>query len=201
MARRAVPPKLLGILALSLMGLFSISAQAGDPAWSHVPYKYIIVDQDIRDALAEFGRNIKIPTKISTAVGGRRIRGAINTKHDETALAFLQDLCDSYGLVWYFDGAVLNISTEDEVKTELLKLDDVKSSAVLQKVKDLGLSHPRFNIRAANDGDMLSVSGPPAYRALIREIVAKLQGGNSLRPVREIKLNDDVKVRVFRGGS
>lgn len=201
MARRAERSKLLGILMVGLSGLIPISAYGTEPAWGNSPYKYIIIDQDIRDTLTEFGRNIKVPTKISAAVGGHRIRGSLNAKQDLTALAFLQSLCDSYGLVWYFDGAVLNIATDDEVKTELLKLDDVKSVAVLRKIEDLGLSHPRFNVRATEDGSMLSVSGPPAYRALIRDIVLKLQGDYSMRPVREIKLDDDAKVRVFRGGS
>lgn len=200
MTRKAASATFLCLLTLGLAGFVPISVDAGEPSWANVPYKYIVIDQDIADTLKEFGRNLKISTNISPAVAGRRIRGSIGANQDLTALAFLQNLCDSYGLVWYFDGAALNVAADDEVKTELFKLDGVKSTEILREVNELGLSYPRFNIRAANDSTMLSVSGPPSYRALIRDIVSKLDNNNKMRPIREIKLEDDAKVRVFRGG-
>jgi type III secretion protein C len=201
MAIRSLGLKLLAILFASLVGLGAVSAKDGDPAWANLPYRYIVIDQDLRDVLTEFGRNIKVPTKVSQAVGTHRIRGAVSAKHNQTALIFLQNLCESYGLVWYFDGATLFVATDDEVKTELVKLNDVKSAAVLRRMVDLGLSSSRFTVRGTEDGNMLSVSGPPAYRSQIKELVMKLQGDYHERPAREIKLDDDPKVRVFKGGS
>src|SRR5262245_19815314 len=201
MASRPVGLGLRTILILSFVGLVPFSANGADPTWTNMPYKYLIIDQDIRDVLIEFGRNIKVPTKLSTAVTGHRIRGSISSKQKLTASAFLQNLCESYGLVWYYDGSSLYIATDDEVKTELVKLNDVKSSVVLRKIVDLGLSNPRFAVRGTDDGNMLSVSGPPAYRSQIRDLVLKLQNDYHERPAREDKLYDTPTVRVFKGGS
>ncbi len=198
--RKAARAVFFGLSILALAGLVPNPAHAAEPGWANLPYKYIIIDEDIKDALTEFGRNIKVSTKISPAVGGRRIRGS-GTVQKLTALSFLQNLCDSYGLVWYFDGTVLNISANEEVNTELVKLNDVEGTAVLRRIADLGLSNRHFAVRATEDGHMISVSGPPAYRSQIKELVMKLQNNYQERPTREIKLEDTPKVRVFRGSA
>lgn len=187
-------------LILMMAGLAvqpALSAVPG-PAWASKPYKYIVIDQDVRSALIEFGRNMNLPTRISPAVGAQRIRGPI-AKQDMTAGDFLQWICDTDGLVWYFDGAVLHIASESEVKTELIRLDGVNAETLMRRIDGLALADQRFNVRVAEDRTALVVSGPPAYRGLIKEAVASLQGG--MRAAREVKLDDSARVRVFRGGS
>jgi hypothetical protein len=48
-------------------------AGALDPKWPG-PYKYVVIDQDLKDALIEFGRNINVPVKFSDEVKGK-LRG------------------------------------------------------------------------------------------------------------------------------
>ncbi|WP_088343559.1 MULTISPECIES: type III secretion protein [Rhodomicrobium] len=175
-------------------------ASAADAKWGAASYKYLIVDQDIRDVLVEFGRNANVPTQIAPTVGARRIRGPLASTKGGTAQDFLQRFCDSYGLVWYFDGTVLHIAALEDIQTEVITLDKAKTGDILRRLGELGMTDARFALRAADNGGMLWVSGPPAYRSQIRKTVSIIEASGKQRTAREVDLKDAVEVRVFRGG-
>jgi type II secretory pathway component GspD/PulD (secretin) len=183
--------------ALAAIGITANnSARSDEPKWPTQPYKYIVVDQDVRDVLVEFGRNIGIPTRISDAVAGRRVRGEFTTLK---AKEFLQRLCSSYGLVWYFDGSALHINTEAEVRTELITLVGVRSRSLVSRLEELRLTDARYPVRVTDDVRVVSVSGPPPYLALVHQAVAALEKAGAPQPVREVPDGDEKRVRVFRG--
>src|SRR5215471_7622238 len=103
------------IVAVAWVGL-NVSVRASEPKWPQGQYKYLVIDQDIKEVLTEFGRNIDVPVEVSDQVKGR-LRGQLPVA---TAREFLNQLCESYGLVWYFDGAALHINAKSEIKTELI---------------------------------------------------------------------------------
>lgn len=190
------------IILLAAAPVFPASqAMSAEPKWGDKAYRYLIVDQDIRDVLTEFGRNIGVPTQIAASVGGRRIRGPLNAGVDVPARDFLQRLCESYGLTWYFDGTVLHISAAEEIETEVIKLNRDESGEVMRRLEGLGIPDSRFNLRVGDGGNVLSVSGPPAYRNLVRKTVSTVGADSKPRIVREAEVKDYVDVRVFRGGS
>lgn len=190
--------RILIIFATVMCGpaVSSKTASAAEPKWPEGTYKYLVVDQDVRDILIEFGRNLNMTVKISDQVGGRRIRGRLPIT---TAEQFLKRICDSYGLVWYYDGAVLHINSENEVRTELVDLGPVSPFGVTDKLQALGVGDARYAIRSTADARVLSVSGPPPYIAMVRQTVAAMQKAASPKSVREVQYGDEVKVRVFRG--
>src|ERR1041384_4810617 len=89
--------------AAILIGMPQVAA-ALDPKWPPGPYKYVVIEQDLKDALIEFGRNISVPVKVSDEVKGK-LRGDIGAGSAED---FFKRLTSSHGLVWYFDGSVLH---------------------------------------------------------------------------------------------
>lgn len=182
--------------AVMCLVLVITPAQSLEPKWPSGNYKYIVVDQDLRDILTEFGRNLNMNVKLSDQVTARRIRGRIPLM---TAEQFLKRICDSYGLVWYYDGSVLHISSETEVRTELVELGGISPIGVNDKLQALGVTDSRFTIRSTSDVKVLSVSGPPPYLSLVRQTLATMQKAALPRTVREIQDGDEFKVRVFRG--
>ena len=158
--------------AAMYLAFFITPAQSLEPKWPPGNYKYLVVDQDVRDILLEFGRNLNMNVTVSDQVGGRRIRGRLPIT---TAEQFLKRVCESYGLVWYYDGAVLHISAENEVRTELVELGGVNPTGVNDKLQALGIADPRYAIRSTSDVKVLSVSGPPPYLSLVRQTVATMQ--------------------------
>ena len=180
----------------TIFALLASEARSAEPKWPAGTYRYLVVDQEIQGILTEFGRNLGLTVKLSDQVGGRRIRGRMPVA---SAKEFLNRICDSYGLVWYFDGAVLHVNAESEVRTEVVGLGSVNPASITDKLQALGIADPRFPIRSTPDTGVISVSGPPVYLKLIRETLATMQKTNRPRNVREVEEGDEVRVRVFRG--
>lgn len=191
--------RLLAAVALSaLVVSVNYSAKSAEPVWSQQPYKYIAIDQDLRDALTEFGRNIGVPTKISEAVAGSRVRSEFSAGGPRE---FLQHICKSYGLVWYFDGTVLYINSANEVRTEQITLNAVRADKLMEKLTALKVADSRYAVNTAQNGRVVSVSGPPPFVTLVRQTIAAWEKSLAPRSIREVTGGDDQEVRVFRGGS
>lgn len=181
-------------LAIGLSCELSFSqVHAAEPRWPSGTYKYITVDQAVGDALIEFGRNVGVPVRISTKVKGR-LNGGMPIG---TAREFLEWVCGRYGLVWHFDGSVLNVAAETEMQTEVIKLDANSASGAAERLATLGASDPRFPIKVSEKDDVISVAGPPSYVALIKKT---LRVPSNTPRVPQDKAGV-VAVRVFRGRS
>jgi type III secretion protein C len=170
------------------------AALALEPEWPAGPYKYIVIDQDVKGVLTEFGRNIGVPIDLSDQVKGR-LRGRLGVA---PAREFLDSLCESYGLVWYFDGAVLHVNARSEMRTELVSVGRLSPGEVNEKLTALGIADSRFSVRSTQDTGVVSVSGPPPFVSLVRQTLNALA---SAPPVREDSHGDETRVRVFRGGA
>jgi len=183
---RVVTPVL--VLAVPV---FATPVLAAEPRLDPGPYRYVVIDQDIKGVLVEFGRNVGVPVDVSDQVRGR-MRGQHKAG---TAREFLDGLCDTYGLVWYFDGSVLHVNVKSEVRTELFDLGNkVTLNEALTKLSALGVLDSRFPIQRTDDnGSLVSISGPPAFLTLARGTLAAL-----LRRPRD---EDEEVIRVFRGGT
>ena len=188
---------LWAIALLAAAAEASATASAGEPTWPPGSYKYIVIDQDLRDALIEFGRNLGLPIEVSDRVKGR-LRGPLPVS---TAEEFLKGLCASYGLVSYFDGVKLHINSESEIKTELIELGGAPANELVRKLGQLGVRDSRYPVNVSSDAKIVSVSGPPAYISLIRQMLVAGTKAATPKPVREIESNDETRVRVFRGSS
>lgn len=186
MPRRALPGL---VFAAALMAIGPVFG--AELALPPGPYRYLVIDQDIKEVLVEFGRNVDLPVAVSDQVKGR-LRGQISTA---TAREFLDGLCESYGLLWYFDSATLHVSAKTEVRTELVSTGRLSSREAADKLTALGISDPRFPVRATEDTAIISLSGPPPFLSQARQTLTALG-----RRVREDSGNDEIRVRVFRGG-
>jgi len=182
------------VAAVASVGLI-VPAQSLEPKWPSGSYKYLVMDQDIKEVLTEFGRNIDVPIDISNQVKGR-LRGRLPAT---TAKKFLDKLCESYGLVWYFDGAAMHISAKSEIKTEVISIGRLSVGDLDDELNKLGIADPRFPIRAAPGSGVVSVSGPAPFITLVRHAVAAMVRPSA--PVREEGVEDEIKVRVFRGSA
>lgn len=181
------------VLGAATFCLSANRAMAVEPHWPAGPYRYITVDQPVDAALAEFGRNTGIPVKLGKEIKGR-LSGGMPIG---TAREFLSRICNRYGLVWHFDGSALNIVPEAEMRTELMRLDDKAIRSVGQRLDTLGITDPRFPIRVSEGDNMLSVSGPPSYVALVKKalgVMSQTQAGPGGDAAAKAGL-----VRVFRG--
>ncbi|TGQ68559.1 MAG: type III secretion protein [Mesorhizobium sp.] len=171
-------------------GLVARPAHAAEPRWPAGPYKYITVDQSVTDALVELGRNMRVPMRVSKLVKGRLSAGM----PVGTAREFLEEICNRYGLVWHFDGIVMNVATEAEIRTEMIPLGANKAAGAEDRLSRLGVIDPRFPVKVSKQDDVVSVSGPPSYIELVRKTL-EVPAATGTKP----EPGKVVSVRVFRG--
>lgn len=187
----------LQVLCLSSLCAIGVAADPApatgpgpQPQWFSEPYAYVVVDQDVRGALAEMGRNLDIIVVFSDKVRGAS-RGSIR---GETAGEFLDRLCDANQLSWYFDGNVLHIASADEVATREFDVRGRQLDELEDWLQHLEVAGAPMSSRRSAERAGLLVSGPPAYLAQIQQHLDRQPVIEPAPVVRERG------VRVFRGG-
>jgi type III secretion protein C len=161
---------------------------ASEPDWFAQPYRYRVIDQDVRNVLAEFGRNLSVPVILSPRVKGR-IRGDIQAPD---AGAFLTRVSTAAGLTWYLNGDAIVVDSAAELASRSFNVGPFDSGALDQLLATLrhgtGVG-ARLDERRAT----LDVSGPPGYIAHVQQRLDSLRGNPGRAP--------SIGVRVFRGGA
>jgi type II secretory pathway component GspD/PulD (secretin) len=183
---------LAGCAVAALTGGAGADLLAEDLRLPSGPYKYVIVDQDLREVLAEFGRNLNIAVRVSEEVQGR-VRGPLPPL---SADEFLARLCDTYAIVRFYDGGVLHVSAATELRTELLDLGGARPDDASRKLTEIGATDPRLHWSVATDAGMVSATGSPPYLARVKEMLTVLARARTRRAG---EIVDDGRVRVFRG--
>jgi len=121
--------------------------------------------------LQELGRNTGLRVEVSADVHGR-VRGPLPAL---TSREFLDYLCASYGLEWYFDGFRLYVSSGKENVSRMISRGAVPLDRLNATMRELAINDERFPLRAVKQSDLLLISGPPQYVALVERTLAALQ--------------------------
>lgn len=174
------------LVASAFISIASTSVFAAEPKWAEGPYNFVVVDQNVRDTLIEFGRNNNISVRVTDAVRGR-IHGSVTGLSPRE---FLDRVTKDNGLVWYYDGALLHVSSAAEVSTEIVTPLPASPDKAIEKLQASNILDDRFSVRPAGDGLSLAVTGPPAYRAAVIHAITTATA----------VLQKPRAVRVFRGG-
>lgn len=185
------------VVALIILLFPLTTANSAEPEWPSGDYRYIVIDQDLRKILVQFGRNLNINVKLSERVTSRRIQGKMP---NVSAKEFLELICSRFGLVWYYNQSTLHVYSEEELDTAIISLGNVSAGRLTSNLEKLGIADSRYSVQATDDTKTVRISGPPHYLALVRQAVAAME--QSLQPAQaqEVPYKDDVKIRVFRGG-
>ncbi|SBW81699.1 type III secretion protein [Pseudomonas veronii 1YdBTEX2] len=184
------------VLVMAALNSLAANPTEADPAnrqpsWFTRPYAYVLVEQDVRGALEEFGHNMGLSVVMSDKVRGQsrsRVRA-------ETAGDFLAALCDFNGLAWYFDGNVLYLTADAETDTRIFKVHGRQLEQLQEYVASRDVYGKPMSVRTGPDGDELFVSGPPAWLAMIEQHQNQQLTSTPMAATRERG------VRVFRGGA
>ena len=186
------------VLVAATAGQNGAAVALTQATWFTRPFEYVVINQDVRGILTEFGRNVGIPVMLTDKVSGR-LHGdpgdrTTGSSSPQSAGQFLNSLAKANDLTWYFDGAILYVSADQEFSTQLIDVGGLSAQEVVAELKRLSLMDERFAVRAGGNASTISVSGPPAFVSIVRQLVEKM------RPV-PAPAGDDPRVRVFRGGA
>lgn len=152
--------------ALAALFILAVAARSGARAdWSHRPFQYVAVDQDIRDVLRELSSAVSVPIEMSDAVRGQ----AHGRWAQMDAVDFLGRLAHDYRLDWYYDGAMLSVSASSETATRLLPLHGMQLAALRAGLASAGLLDERFGLRDGPLPDTAMVTGPPRFVSIVQQ--------------------------------
>jgi type III secretion protein C len=166
--RKVLAGTMLAQLVLVLPIVLDAQRAAAEPPWPAGAYDYVVVDQDLREVLQQFGVNTGLKLALSDKVQGR-VHGPLPSMAPRQ---FLDSLARQFGLEWVYDGSIIAISSASEARTEMLALHDVPFDALSEGLSSAGLLDPRYQFRPIMNGHAALVSGPPRYISLVHDAAA-----------------------------
>ena len=187
-----------GVSAMLLLPATSlIAAQLRLP---DTTYTYTVINQDLSAALLEFGSNLNLKVNVSQEVRGR-IQGRLP---DLPPLAFLNRLASLYNLEWYFDGQALHVTSARESQSRLLVPGPVPFERLASTLTAFDIADERYAVRPAPNTQLVLVTGPPRFVALVEQTLNGLIAEEQARPKPaearvEPQLPRDTVLTVFRG--
>ena len=178
----------LAVCALAtLAALTTFRADAAPIPWKLPSYTLVARDMDLRAALDTFAVAEGLSVVMSPAVAG-----SFSGDFKGVAPAdFLDRIATTHNLIWYYDGAALYIYGSGEIATRLIDLQYMKAGEVRSMLAELGVEDSRYPLKTTSNDELIMVSGPPRYVALVSEMIAKAD------KLREKRAFTEVEARMF----
>lgn len=178
----------LHVLVLASLLAFGTPATAQEIPWrGGVNFDLRAEDEPLGQFLARMFALYGLPTVTSPGMADARINGRFRGR----AEAVFKGISDTYGLVAYYDGSRVHLSTLAEMTSKLFYIDRADLAAVQNTLRELRLADNRFPMRVSSvDGHVL-LSGPPRYVEIVTNVVNQV---TSQRASDEAVLD----LRVFR---
>lgn len=149
------------------------SAGAG---WHGSRFVYVSNGSSLADTLNLFGADQNVPVSINGSVTGI-VRGRFAMAPQQ----FLDMLCASFGLVWYYDGAVIQISPASDQQSLTMRPNYLSPQALAAALDHAGISDRHFPLRIDAGYGTLSVTGPASYVERIRGAAQRFELGAQAR--------------------
>lgn len=178
--------RLVSIVVCAL-GLAFSSLSAAPIPWKLPKYTLVARDMDLRTALDTFAVAEGLSVVMSQTVAGV-FSGDFK---DVAPSDFLNKIATTHNLIWYYDGAALYIYGAGEIATMLIDLQYMKAGEVRSMLAELGVEDSRFPLKTTSNDELVMVSGPPRYVALVSEMIAKAD------KLREKRAFTEVEARMF----
>ncbi len=179
--------KQLAIILVCACACAAMRTAAADIPWKNPTYTLVARDMNLRTALDTFAVAQGLSVVMSDSVQGVFSGDFKDVECGE----FLDRLATIHNLAWYYDGAALYIYGAGEVQAVLIDLKYMKAGEVAAMLGELGVEDARFPLKTTSNEELLMVSGPPRYVALVAELVAKADG------LKEQRTFSEVEARIF----
>lgn len=181
-------------LALSLV-LAGVLLAAASPAhaaelrWSSKRFQVLANEKRLVDFLRELaasqGTTAVIDPKIDGLISGKFV---ISGRSDGSARQILDGVCASYGLTYYYDGALLFIEPASEARSEVLPISGSNAARITDAIMRMQLSDKRFPLTINAADNHVFVSGPKRYVEAVRQVVKSIDYRASQVDKAEVKL-------------
>ena len=150
---------------------------------SPIPFEDRQVDMTVREQpiaafLQDFFGTMDVPVSVSSGV-----KGAVNGVFRGTAEKVFSSIQRSFGLMAYYDGAVVHVYTPAEVTTRTFAMRQGDARQVINTARDMQILDPRNTLRVSQSGGLIA-SGNRRFVELVGELASGQQSqSTTLAPV------------------
>jgi type III secretion protein C len=138
--------------------------------WQGSRFVYQTNGSTIADTLNLFGAGQNVPIRLSGNVTGI-VRGRFAMPPQQ----FLDTLCASFGLVWYYDGAVVEVSPASEQQSLAIRPNYLSPGALAAALDHAGAADPHFPLQLDTARGTVRLTGPATYVERIRSAARRFE--------------------------
>ncbi|MDC0659536.1 hypothetical protein N6L27_16155 [Leisingera sp. SS27] len=186
--------RLTVIWALALLPALATAAEEQAPVtrWllpqENEEYPFLGKNQGLRATLETFGRNIRVAVSIDEEITNE---ASVSIDQRMSRRAYLDRLSNEFGLLWFYDGVMLHVSSVRSVETEIIPLQDNDGGTVLDVLSQLGIYQEKFVHASDPKRRVFLVSGPASYVTLVKKAVEAIEEAdrNDLAVVRGTEIS------------
>ncbi len=156
---------LIGVLLMFTMPL----VQAADLPWRRERVNLVYQEKALPDLLRELFASAGRPAVISD-----KIKATITGRFNSPVEDFFNSICSVFGLLSYYDGAVLYLYAGSEATSRILPLKNVSPQRLEQSLRELDALDRRYLLKINATDRIVQVAGPPRYVEVVADIIALL---------------------------
>jgi type III secretion system YscC/HrcC family outer membrane pore protein len=165
--------------------VFASPLDAAQPQWTGERFVYETNGSNVAETLNVFAAGEHMPVRLDGHVAG-----VVSGRFAMAPQSFLDTLGKAYGFVWYYDGAVLQVSPASAETAISIRPNYLSPNDLRVALDRAGVTDPHFPLVVDNAARTVSVLGPATYTARIRAAAERFER-DAMRRVR-------TTVRVFR---
>ena len=154
--------------AAVMVSLSVMPAQAEPVPWSDAEVDLVARDRPVTDFLKALFKEEGLTVTFDAEVSD--IKGKLHGQFTGTAEDVFAKVAKSYGLVPYWDGSSVRISTSDSVASSMYKMSPEVGDAVANNIGDLNMGGGVNTVRRSRDG-VVVVSGTPGFREAVDGVI------------------------------
>ncbi|MFJ2991440.1 type III secretion system outer membrane ring subunit SctC [Pandoraea sp. NPDC087047] len=161
--------------AVMLSMLMAVSpVWAADMPWHPVDFEYRATGKSVARVIEDIFATQQRPVEISDAA---RNLPALNGTFNIPPAELFSNLKKSYGLVSYFDGSTVYVTTLAENREAVHALTRTSPATVERTAREMGYLDSAFRFRILPGASVVQVNGPPAYLQRIADAVSIAERG------------------------
>ncbi len=162
------------LAAFALAGAFH--AVAAPIPFGDKPITLTAREQPIAAFLQDLFGQVDLPVSVSPSV-----RGQVSGSFTGTPEKVLRDVSRSFGLVTYFDGAVVHVYAAGDIATRTLPVTPQVGERVQRAVHEARLTDARNTLRVTRDGSLMA-NGTKRFIEQVEELYRAAQVASAVQP-------------------
>lgn len=168
--RRRAARSAMALACLAAFAAGGIHADAAAPAWSGSRFVYATEHANLGEVLNDFAASQHLVLRMAGSPAG-----VVSGRYAMPPGRFLDLLCASYGLVWYYDGTALRISEAGAQQPLAIRPNYLRAPQLRAALEGAGVADTHFPLIVNEASGTLTTYGPASYLAQVRDAAERFE--------------------------